>query len=54
MKITLKELKETRACLKIIIEKMSVEGCDALLKENEELIAITAKINLKKEEATQS
>ncbi|MEO5976705.1 MAG: four helix bundle protein [Chryseolinea sp.] len=43
MKISLKELKETRACLKIILAKMDVGGPAALLEENQQLIGIFAK-----------
>lgn len=57
MKLPLKELKETRACLKLIAQKeliKSVKKLEPLKKENEELIAIiftsieTAKKNNKK------
>lgn len=46
MKVLLKELKETRVCLKLIIIKemiKPVEKLHPLQKENEELIAIIAK-----------
>jgi four helix bundle protein len=46
MKILLKELKETRACLKLILKKEMVNPVtkfEPLRKENEELIAIVSK-----------
>lgn len=46
MKIVLKELKETRVCLKIIRKKEMinpVSRMDEINKENEELIAIVSK-----------
>jgi four helix bundle protein len=46
MKIVLKELKETRVCLKLIREKQlikPVKRLDGIFKECEELIAIIAK-----------
>src|ERR1700675_1183513 len=46
MKVILKELKETRVCLKIIMRKnmiKPVSRLDRLCKECDELIAITAK-----------
>ena len=46
MKITLKELKETRVCLKIIPRAkmiMPVERLDNIKSENEQLISIIAK-----------
>ena len=43
MKVGLKELKETRMCLKLIIRRKMVKTLDVLSKENEELIAIIAK-----------
>ena len=46
MKILLKELKETRACLKLIFAKemiKPVSKLEPLQKENEELVAIIAK-----------
>jgi len=46
MKITLKELKETRVCLKIITKtKMinPIERLDSIKSENEQLISIIAK-----------
>jgi four helix bundle protein len=45
MKVTLKELKETRVCLKLIRVKQMinpVSRTDAIFKENEELVAIVA------------
>lgn len=45
MKVVLKELKETRVCLKIIVKKEMIKPITKLqdiFKENEELIAITA------------
>ena len=44
MKVVVKELKETRVCLKPIIKKMMIKPArklEPLRKENEELIAIT-------------
>jgi four helix bundle protein len=58
MKLPLKELKETRACLKLIAQKELIKPAkklEPLKKENEELIAIiftsieTAKKNNKKD-----
>ena len=58
MKIILKELKESRVCLKIIERKPLISNTNKLLqimKETEELIAITyksietANLNIKKE-----
>lgn len=46
MKIALKELKETRVCIKLIIKKEMIKSAkrmDAIRKENEELIAIISK-----------
>jgi len=46
MKIVLKELKETRVCLKIVRKKemiKPVSRLDAVMKENEEVIAIISK-----------
>ena len=46
MKIVLKELKESRVCLKIILHKQLIKPIsrlDGLYKECEELIAIVAK-----------
>jgi four helix bundle protein len=45
MKIVLKELKETRVCLKLIKRKEMIRPrrLESILKENEELIAIIAK-----------
>ena len=46
MKVVLKELKETRVCLKIIIRKQlikPVSTLDGIFKECEELIAISSK-----------
>ncbi|HEX6225017.1 MAG TPA: four helix bundle protein [Chryseolinea sp.] len=43
MKVGLKELKETRVCLKLIQRKKMVKILDPIAKENEELIAIIAK-----------
>ena len=46
MKIVLKELKETRVCLKIIRKKEMIKPVtrmDEIGKENEELIAIVSK-----------
>jgi len=57
LKIILKELKETRICLKIIKRKpllSNAKKLDPIMKENEELIAIiyksieTAKLNMQK------
>lgn len=45
MKLLLKELKETRVCLKLISKKemiKPVKKLESLKKENEELIAITS------------
>ena len=45
MKVTLKELKETRVCLKLIRVKQMinpVSRTDAIFNENEELVAIVA------------
>ena len=39
MKIGVKELKETRMCLKVIIARKMINGLEAVTKENEELIA---------------
>jgi four helix bundle protein len=53
MKITLKELRETQVCLKIISRTVELES-DALQKESRELVAIftqcvkTAQKNLRK------
>ena len=45
MQIILKELRETKICLKIIIRKKYIDETNTkpVLKENEELIAIFAK-----------
>jgi four helix bundle protein len=46
MKLVLKELKETRVCLKLIIKKQLIKPANrliGLLSEGEELIGITAK-----------
>jgi len=46
MKIVLKELKESRVCLKIILHKQLIKPTsrlESLYKECEELIAIVAK-----------
>jgi four helix bundle protein len=43
MKIGLKELKETRICLKLIWRKKMTTSLDTISKENEELIAIISK-----------
>ena len=46
MKIALKELKETRVCLKLILKKEMIKPVSKLAlvnKENEELIAIISK-----------
>ena len=46
MKIALKELKETRVCIKLVIKKEMIKPAkrmDAIRKENEELIAIISK-----------
>lgn len=46
MKIVLKELKETRVCLKLIIKKQMIKPVsrmEPISKECEELIAITSK-----------
>ncbi len=46
MKIALKELKETRVCVKLIIKKELIKSSEKLnevRKENEELIAIISK-----------
>jgi four helix bundle protein len=40
MKIALKELKETRICLKLIARNRMVENVENICRENEELIAI--------------
>jgi four helix bundle protein len=40
MKIALKELKETRLCLKLISKNQMVEKVEEICRENEELIAI--------------
>lgn len=57
MKLGLKELKETRVCLKLIVKYGMVKNADAIMKENEELISIfsksvvTAKNNNKKSDS---
>ena len=43
MKVGLKELKETRICLKLVTRRKMVTSLDVVSKENEELIAIIAK-----------
>ncbi|HMG89835.1 MAG TPA: four helix bundle protein [Chryseolinea sp.] len=43
MKIALKELKETRISLKLILRNGMAENIDGLCRENEELIAIFCK-----------
>lgn len=43
MKIALKELKETRVCLKLITKNGMAKNTDAIIKENEELISIFSK-----------
>ena len=43
MKIGLKELKETRICLKLVMKRKMVKSLEKISKENEELIAIIAK-----------
>ncbi len=46
MKIALKELKETRVCIKLVIKKEMIKPAnrmDAIRRENEELIAIISK-----------
>lgn len=46
MKIALKELKETRVCLKLILRKEMIKPItrpSEVMKENEELIAISSK-----------
>lgn len=43
MKIGLKELKETRICLKLIVKKKMIRQNNSIAKENEELISIVAK-----------
>lgn len=45
IQIILKELRETKICLKIIVKKkyIEIDSITAVLKENEELIAIFAK-----------
>ena len=43
MKIGLKELKETRVCLKLASENGMINGDDTIVRENEELIAIFAR-----------
>lgn len=43
MKIAIKELKETRVCLKLIEMNVTTESIEDLLRENEELIAIFSK-----------
>jgi four helix bundle protein len=40
MKIALKELKETRICLKLIVKNRMAESVEDISRENEELIAI--------------
>ena len=40
MKIGLKELKETRVCLKLAFEYGMISGGDAIVRENKELMAI--------------
>ena len=43
MKIGLKELKETRVCLKLASKNDMINGDDTIVRENEELIAIFAR-----------
>jgi len=43
MKIGLKELKETRICLKLISRRKMTKNLEVISKENEELIAIVSK-----------
>ncbi len=45
IQVVLKELRETRICLKIILKKplLTEENVSSVLRENEELIAIFAK-----------
>ncbi len=43
MKIGLKELKETRVCLKLACANGMINGDDNIVRENEELIAIFAR-----------
>jgi len=43
MKIALKELKETRIALKLILRNGMAENIEGLCRENEELIAIFCK-----------
>ena len=43
MKIGLKELKETRVCLKLASKNGMIKGDDTIVRENEELIAIFAR-----------
>jgi four helix bundle protein len=53
MKIAIKELKETRVCLKLIIRKKMIQHLTqrhTVIQENEELIAILSKgVNTAKE-----
>ena len=43
MKIGLKELKETRVCLKLLSRRKMAKSVELISKENEELIAIVSK-----------
>jgi len=43
MKIALKELKETRICIRLVVRNRMVEGIGDFSRENEELIAIFSK-----------
>ena len=43
MKIGLKELKETRVCLKLLSRRKLAKSVELISKENEELIAIVSK-----------
>lgn len=43
MNIGLKELKETRICLKLIVRRRTIPKTDKIFQENEELIAILSK-----------
>jgi four helix bundle protein len=57
MKVLPKELKETRACLKLIIIKEMIKAVQKLhpmQKENEELIAIVAKSIKQRKEITKN
>ena len=43
MKVALKELKETRISLKLVVKNGMAKNIDSLCRENEELIAVFAK-----------